>query len=107
MHADFGCFEEAISAIRESITAARENKDMECLTYSLTWLLNLGHAHPESLLENDRQSLVGAEKATLMFLKSKAKAIHMVTSLSACLLSDARISLSYVSTLLLLKAFYY
>ena len=35
LHADFGCYSEAIAAMRETISAARENNDMTCLNYSL------------------------------------------------------------------------
>ena len=100
MHADFGCFAEAISAIRETIATARENKDMECLNYSVIWLLNLVHIHPESVSENIHQNFGGAEKETLVFLKSKAKEMHMWSLLSACLLSNAGLLVSHVSTLL-------
>lgn len=40
LHAAFDCEQEAIRAIEEAISVARENKDTACLNFVLSWLFN-------------------------------------------------------------------
>ena len=98
LEADFGCFTEAIAAMQETISTARENRDMACLNYSLSWLYHFGKAHPEEIGEIQKSGVLGTEKEALAFLKSKAKDANMWSLLSTCLLSEARLSLTNVST---------
>jgi anaphase-promoting complex subunit 5 len=99
LQADFGCNSEAIAAIREAISSARENKDMECLNYSLSWLYHFGKAHPGEIGEVQRSGLLGNEKETLHFLKAKAKETNMWSLLSTALLSEAKFAIANVSSL--------
>ena len=100
LQADFGCYHEAVAAMHETISTARENKDMACLNYSLSWLYHFGKAHPEELGEVQRSGVLGTEKEALAFLKAKAKETSMWSLLSTSLLSEAKSALASVSSLL-------
>ncbi|KAL8818783.1 MAG: hypothetical protein Q9223_002662 [Gallowayella weberi] len=94
LQADFGCFSEAITAMQETIATARENNDMPCLNYSLSWLYQFGRTHPEEMAEIQKKGVLGSEKEALSFLKAKAKESSMWTLLSTTLLSEAKLILS-------------
>lgn len=96
LHADFGCYSEAIDAMRETISAARENNDMTCLNYSLSWLYHFGKAHPEEMSKVRETGIIGADKEAVVFLKAKAKETGMWSLLSTSLLSEAKLMLSTV-----------
>ena len=97
LQADFGSFPEAITAIQETIATARENNDMTCLNYSLSWLYHFGKAHPEMIKEIRATGVLGPDKEALTFLKAKAKETGMWSLLSTSLLSEAKLTLSSVS----------
>ncbi|KAL8661367.1 MAG: hypothetical protein Q9202_005669 [Teloschistes flavicans] len=99
LQADFGCFSEAIIAMRETIATARENHDMPCLNYSLSWLYQFGRAHQEEMTKIQEQGVLGSEKEALSFLKAKAKESNMWPLLSTTLLSEARLILSHGETI--------
>lgn len=96
LHADFGCHSEALIAMQETISTARENSDMACLNYSLSWLYHFGKAHPEEMDDFQRKGVLGTEKEALAFLKAKAKETSMWGLLSTSLLSEAKLALSNV-----------
>lgn len=100
LHADFGCHSEAIVAMQETISIARENNDMGCLNYSLSWLYHFGKAHPKEMDEIQKKGILGPEKEALIFLKAKAKENGMWSLLSTSLLSEAKLTLSHVCFLL-------
>ena len=104
LQADFGCFDEAVAAMQEAIATARENKDMACLNFSLSWLYHFGKAHPKLARGQGKRSIIGVEKEGLAFLKSKAKDAGMWTLLSTCLLSEAKMGISNVRNNALLVA---
>ena len=97
MLADFGCLGEALSTMQEAISTARENKDMEYLNHSVSWLLNMSDAHSDGLHGDRFQGSFGIANETMIFLKSKAKETQMWSLLSACLIGEARLRLSRVS----------
>ena len=97
LHADFGCYSEAVTAIEETISTARENSDMGCLNYSLSWLYHFGKAHPEEMDDVQKRGVMGAEKETLAFLKAKAKETNIWSLLSTSLLSEAKLALGNVN----------
>ncbi|MCJ1403887.1 anaphase promoting complex subunit 5 [Xylographa trunciseda] len=90
---DFGCLSEAIAAIHETISTARENKDMGCLNFSLSWLYHLGKTYPTELGEIQKSGVLGTDKEALVFIKAKAKESGMWGLLSTTLLSEARLGL--------------
>jgi anaphase-promoting complex subunit 5 len=96
LHADFGCFSEAVTAMQETISTARENNDMACLNYSLSWLYHFGKAHPPQMDEIQKRGILGTEKEALAFLKAKAKETSMWSLLSISLLSEAKLAMSNV-----------
>lgn len=96
LHADFGCYSEAITAMQETISTARENNDMGCLNYSLSWLYHFGKSHPQEMAEVQQKGVLGSEKEALAFLKSKAKETNMWSLQSTSLLSEAKLALSNV-----------
>lgn len=97
LQADFGCFSEAVVAMQETISTARENNDMGCLNYSLSWLYHFGQEHPDEMADIQRKGVLGTEREALAFLKAKAKESNMWSLLSTTLLSEAKLSLSSVS----------
>ena len=94
---DFGCLSEAITAIEETIGAARENKDTACLNFSLSWLFQLGQTHLDDVNVISSSGLLGTDKESLVVLKAKAKESEMWSLLSASLLNEARVALTTVT----------
>lgn len=94
LHAHFGCHDEAISAMHETVSTARENKDMSCLNYSLSWLFNFGQDHPEEASEIRKSGVLGTPKEVLVFLKAKSKESGNWSLLSSSLLGEARLAMS-------------
>lgn len=70
LHSSFGSDEEALRAIDEAISVARENKDLNCLNYLLTWLFDFLKSRPE--LSYKFVDHPGREQI-LQFLKLKTK----------------------------------
>ena len=97
LQADFGRHGEAVTAMQETISTARENKDMGCLNFSLSWLYHFGKAHPGQMGEVGKSGMLGTEREALAFLRAKAKESGMWSLLSTTLLSEAKIILTNVS----------
>lgn len=96
LQADFGCFSEAIAAMNETIATARENQDMSCLNFSLSYLNHLAKAHPKQIRASGYGGMLGSERDGLSFLKSKARETKTWGLLSSTLLSEAKMLLSNV-----------
>jgi anaphase-promoting complex subunit 5 len=94
LQADFGCYEEAVAAMQETVSTARENKDMGCLNFSLSWLYHFGKAHPDVIKHSDKTNMLGVEREALAFLRAKAKESGMWSLWSSSLLSEAKMGLS-------------
>ncbi|KAL5331253.1 hypothetical protein ACEPPN_000782 [Leptodophora sp. 'Broadleaf-Isolate-01'] len=94
LQADFGCFDEAVAAMLETVSTARENKDMACLNFALNWLYHFGKAHPKIMKGTDSTNILGVEKEGLAFLRIKAKETGMWTLWSSSLLSEAKLGMS-------------
>ena len=94
LQADFGCYREAVAAMLETVSTARENRDMTCLNFALNWLYHFGHAHPDLLRNLESNSMLGAGKEGLAFLRVKAKETGMWMLWSSVLLSEAKLSLT-------------
>ncbi|PBP28472.1 anaphase-promoting complex protein [Diplocarpon rosae] len=94
LQADFGCFDEAVAAMLETVSTARENKDMACLNFSLNWLYHFGKAHPKVIRRTDSTNILGVEREGLAFLRIKAKETGMWTLWSSSLLSEAKLGMS-------------
>ena len=94
LQADFGCYQEAVAAMHETVSTARENKDMGCLNFSLSWLYHFGKAHPSVITDADKSNMLGVEREGLAFLRAKAKESGMSPLWSSSLLSEAKMGLA-------------
>lgn len=97
LQADFGCFGEAIAAINETIATARENQDMTCLNFSLSWLNHMSKAYPKQMKGAGYMGTLGSERDGLIFLKAKARESRMYPLLSATLLNESKLCMATVS----------
>lgn len=93
LQADFGCYAEAVAAMQETVATARDNKDMGCLNFSLSWLHHFQKVHPSVINSVDQTSIMGVEKEGLAFLRVKAKESGMWSLWSSSLLSEAKMGL--------------
>lgn len=93
LQADFSCYKEAVAAMLETVSTARESRDMTCLNFALNWLFHFGRAHPELVRELESNSMLGSGKESLAFLRVKAKESGMWTLWSSVLLSEAKLGL--------------
>lgn len=93
LQADFGCHKEAVLAMLETVSTARENRDNACLNFSLNWLFQFGRARPHLVRDLESGSMLGVGKATLAFLRFKAKELSSWTLWSSALLSEAKVTL--------------
>ncbi|KAF2000794.1 hypothetical protein P154DRAFT_491575 [Amniculicola lignicola CBS 123094] len=94
LQADFGCFGEAVAAINDTISTARENQDMVCLNFALSWLNHMSKAYPKQMKGVGYMGMLGTERDGLTFLKTKAREAKMWNLLSATLLNEAKLCLS-------------
>ena len=97
LQADFGCFPEALAAMHEAVSSARESRDVICLNYSLSWMYHFGKAHPKETAEIQKSGMTGSDKEALSFLKSRAKDTQMWSLLSTSLLGEAKLTQINVS----------
>jgi len=97
LQADFGCFSEAIASMNETIATARENQDISCLSFSMSWLNHLCKAYPREVKHAGYGEMLGSEREGLAFLKAKAKETKMWSLVSSTMLSEAKAVLSAVS----------
>ncbi|KAF2970670.1 hypothetical protein GQX73_g2881 [Xylaria multiplex] len=95
LQADFGCHKEAIAAMLETVSTARENRDMTCLNFALNWLFHFGRAHSEVTQELESKSQMGTGKESLAFLRSRAKETGTWSLWSSALMSEAKMCLSH------------
>lgn len=96
LHADFGSYTEAVSAMQEAISIARESHDMNCLNFCMSWLYHFGKAFPEEMKDVQNTGMLGSEKEGLAFLKAKAKETESWGLLSTMHLSEAKLDLQNV-----------
>ncbi|KAK7548388.1 anaphase-promoting complex subunit 5-domain-containing protein [Phyllosticta citricarpa] len=99
LQADFGCFNEAIAAMNETIATARENQDMNCLNFGLSWLNHLAKSHPKEIKPSSCGGILGTERDGLAFLKAKAKEAKNFSLLSSTLLSEAKMLMANGSSI--------
>ncbi|OJK00684.1 hypothetical protein ASPACDRAFT_27181 [Aspergillus aculeatus ATCC 16872] len=99
LQADYGCHGEAVSAMQEAVSIARESHDMNCLNFCMSWLYHFGKAFPEQMKDIQNTGMLGNEKEGLSFLKAKAKETEMWSLLSTTLLSEAKLELQHGESL--------
>jgi anaphase-promoting complex subunit 5 len=93
LQSDFGCYKEAVAAMLETVSTARENRDMTCLNFALNWLFHFGRANPKLVRELESDSLLGTGKESLAYLRVKAKETHMANMWISVLISEAKLGL--------------
>lgn len=93
LQSDFGCYKEAVAAMLETVSTARESRDMTCLNFALNWLFHFGRARPELVKELESNSTLGSGKESLAFLRVKAKETGMWSLWSSVLISEAKLAL--------------
>lgn len=97
VQADFGCYDEAVAAMNETIATARENKDMICLNYSLSWLYQFRSMNVGETSKEVGKTMLGSEGHGFLYLKSIAREYGMHSIEISTLLTEARYSMSQVS----------
>ncbi|EEH34834.1 anaphase-promoting complex protein [Paracoccidioides lutzii Pb01] len=95
LQADFGCHGEAVSAMQEAISIARETHDMSCLNFCMSWVYHFGKAFPDEMRDVQNTRMLGSEKETLAFLQAKSKEIEMWSLMSTSMLSEAKLELQH------------
>ncbi|KAI9660830.1 MAG: anaphase promoting complex subunit 5 [Trizodia sp. TS-e1964] len=96
LHTDFGHYAEATSAIQDAIASARENNDIPCLNFSLSYLYHIRRIHPENMGRAAKENFAGSEREGLAFLRTKAKDDGMWSLWSLNLLYEAKLGLENV-----------
>jgi anaphase-promoting complex subunit 5 len=96
LQADFGLYADAFASMNETIATARENQDISCLNFSMSWLDHLSKAYPKELQDAGYAGMLGSEREGLALLKSKAKEMKMWQLVSSTILSEAKSILSTV-----------
>ncbi|KAK4941372.1 APC5 protein [Elasticomyces elasticus] len=99
LQADFGSYAEALPAMQEAIAVARENKDITCLNFCMSWVYHFGRSFPQEKKTIGNTGILGSEVEGLAFLKSRAKDAEMWSLLSTTLLSEAKLGLQYGDSL--------
>jgi anaphase-promoting complex subunit 5 len=94
LHCEFGAFQESLAAMLETVSTARENRDVNCLNFALSWLHHFGKAHPELVSDLDSSLMLGTGKESIEFLKFKAKESNNLPLWCSALLSEAKLGLS-------------
>lgn len=97
LQADFGCFSEAVAAMNETIAVARENQDINCLNFSLSWLNHLCKAYPSQMRKAGYVEGNSSERENLAYLRTKAKELKLPPLLSSTLLRESTMIMSSVS----------
>src|SRR5262249_21929140 len=94
LQADFGCFREALTAMLESVSIAREKQDAYCLNFALSWLYHFGLAHPRLVTELEPTSIASSAREGLAYLRVKARETGMWSLWSSALLSEAKMGMA-------------
>lgn len=94
LQADFGCFHEAVAAMLETVSTARENKDMACLNFALNWMYHFGKAHPSVVRQAEATNMIGVEREGLTYLRQQARLSGMNTLWSSTLLTEAKLGMT-------------
>lgn len=94
LQADFYCFDEAATAMLETVSIARENKDLACLNFALNWLYHFGKIHPEIMAATGSTNMLCAEREGLSYLRIKAKETEMWTLWSSSLLNEGKLGMA-------------
>ena len=90
LHADFGCHADSISTMLETIAAAREKKDQNCLNFALNFYYNFSLQHPHLVEVLESSNVSATSRDTLGFLSVNARETGMWPTWLSALLNEAR-----------------
>lgn len=96
LQADFECYEEALPAINEAISAARECKDHSCLAFCLSWLHHFSLIDQSAETQEWARKLIGTHDGGLSYLRHQANAYELRGLESSLLLSQANAAIARV-----------
>ncbi|KAI5301793.1 anaphase promoting complex subunit 5 [Ascosphaera pollenicola] len=93
LQAEFNCHSEAVSAIQETISTARELHDMDCLNFAMSWLYHFSKTFPDDVQEVRETGMLGSEKENIAFLHAKARESESWSLLATSYLSEGKLML--------------
>ncbi|KAI5295277.1 anaphase promoting complex subunit 5 [Ascosphaera acerosa] len=96
LQADFGCYAEAVAAIRETISTARELHDDSCLNFAMSWLYHFSKKYPDEVADVRKTGMLGRDDEALAFLQARAREAESWGLLATAHLSEARLLLQNV-----------
>ncbi|KAK3336967.1 anaphase-promoting complex subunit 5-domain-containing protein [Cercophora scortea] len=94
VQSEFGSHEEAIDTMLETVSVARENRDLPCLNFTLNWFFHFGRAHPNLIYDLENSSMPTNEKASLAYLRVRARETGMWILWCSTLQSEAKVGLA-------------
>ena len=94
LQADFGCLEEAVAAMLETVAVAKEFFDNCGLDFALNWLYHFGRAHPRFAGEIAAKSMMGSARENLAYVRVSARETGMWTLWMSALLSHTKMYLA-------------
>lgn len=100
LQANFDCIEEALPAINEAISAAREAKDHNCLLFCLSWLYHFNSNQRFEKTRKLKENMLGSDHAALAYLKQQAKENELPSLEAALSLPRASVALAEVISLI-------
>lgn len=103
LQADFDCFEEALPAIKEAITTAREAKDHDCLAFCLSWLYHFSLVDRSEDTQRFASDMLGGSGAGLSYLLQQAHEQKLYDLEISMLIGQAKAALASVSLFIHLK----
>nr|DAB41630.1 TPA_exp: anaphase promoting complex protein 5 [Thielaviopsis paradoxa] len=78
INSDFGCYDDALTAMLEAISTARENGDVRTLNMCLRWLFRFDLNQPALLRALDSSTMLTNMHETFSYLKTKSAEAGMI-----------------------------
>nr|APD26246.1 putative anaphase-promoting complex protein [Thielaviopsis punctulata] len=78
INSDFGCYDDALTAMLEAISTARENGDVHTLNMCLRWLFRFDLNQPALMRALDSSTMLTNMHETFAYLKSKSAEVGMI-----------------------------
>nr|DAB41623.1 TPA_exp: anaphase promoting complex protein 5 [Thielaviopsis paradoxa] len=78
INSDFGCYDDALTAMLEAISTARENGDVHTLNMCLRWLFRFDLNQPALLRALDSSTMLTNMHETFSYLKTKSAEVGMI-----------------------------
>nr|DAB41636.1 TPA_exp: anaphase promoting complex protein 5 [Thielaviopsis musarum] len=78
INSDFGCYDDALTAMLEAISTARENGDVLTLNMCLRWLFRFDLNQPALMRALDSSTMLTNMHETFSYLKTKSAEVGMI-----------------------------